>query len=124
MVDIKLHKIRRGHLAVAIATLLPMLHLTSPVYAGLNYLGYRGLYVISRKRIGYGDVRLAFLMGLYASSLQPSFQSLIWMNVWAWSIAGLFTFIPLVMMKRGLNHRVAFAPFMFLGLFATALVTN
>lgn len=122
VVDIKSHKIRRGHLAVAIATLLPMMHLTSPVYGVLNYLGYRGLYGISRKRIGYGDVRLAFLMGLYSSSLLQSFKSLLWINVYAWAFAGVFTLVYLMMTTKGLNDRVAFAPFMFLGVLATALI--
>lgn len=122
IVDIRHHKVRKVHLILAITTLLPGLDLGSIVNATINYLGYRFLYEISRKGIGYGDVRLAFLIGLYSSSFFQTLISLVWINAYTWSIAGVFALIRLKMKKMGLHDRIAFAPFMFLGVLATAMI--
>ena len=124
LVDIKLHKIRQNHLIIAILTLLPLVNCASLIFGVLNYLVYRVLYVLSQKRIGYGDVRLSFLMGLYSGTLFESFLALAWINVSAWGSAGAFSLIRLIKLGIALNDRVPFAPFMFLGVIVTALMLN
>ena len=119
--DIREHKIRRNHIIVAIATLVPLISRNALVHAGLNFLLFRLLYSSTRKAIGYGDVRLALLIGLYSGSIFNSLEELAHVNVVSWISAGLFALVRLTQKEISSKKRIAFAPFMYLGLFVTYL---
>lgn len=114
--DIQLHKIRRIHLLVACTLFLPFLSLSSVEYALINYCGYRFLFHVTRGAIGYGDVRLASLIGLYSGSFFNSTYYLIFINLLSLIIAGCCAITLLIIDRRALRERIPFAPFMFLGL--------
>lgn len=114
--DIQLHKIRRIHLLVACTLFLPFLSLSSVEHALINYCGYRLLFHVTRGAIGYGDVRLASLIGLYSGSFFNSTYYLIFINLLSLIIAGCCAITLLIIDRRALRERIPFAPFMFLGL--------
>lgn len=119
--DIREHKIRRNHIIVAIATFVPVISINALLHAGLNFLVFRFLYFSTYKAIGYGDVRLAFLIGLYSGSIFNSLAALAHVNVVSWISAGLFALVRLTQKEISSKKRIAFAPFMYLGLFVTYL---
>ena len=114
--DIQLHKIRRIHLLVACTLFLPFLGFSGVQHAFINYCGYRLLYHLTRGAIGYGDVRLAALIGLYSGSLFNSTYYLILINLISLITASCCAITLLIIDRGGLRERIPFAPFMFLGL--------
>ena len=121
--DIRHHKIRRVHLLGAGTLFLPLLSFTSLQHAFINYCGFRFLYHLSHGAIGYGDVRLASLIGLYSGSFFNATHYLIFINLISWTIAGCYVITRLIIDRGALKERIPFAPFMFAGLiFALVLL--
>lgn len=123
-VDIYSHKIRKIHLTLAIATFLPFIDLDSLVHAAINFVLYKLLYVVSRRRIGYGDVRLSLLIGLYSGTFFDEILHLFSVNLATWIIAGTFVSIRSRRTSISRQNRLPFAPFMFLGVITTFLVNQ
>lgn len=101
---------------MAVTTFLPMLSTDSLVHAALNFSFFRLLYLVTDKAVGYGDVRLALLIGLYSGSLFESFDALVYVNIFTWINAGLFALVRCIWSELSLKERIPFAPFMYLGL--------
>lgn len=100
----------------AVATFLPMLSAGALLHAALNFSFFRLLHLVTHKAIGYGDVRLAFLIGLYSGSIFESFDALVYVNIVTWITAGLFVSGRCIWNELLLKERIAFAPAMYLGL--------
>jgi prepilin signal peptidase PulO-like enzyme (type II secretory pathway) len=106
---------------VAVITFLPMLSADALLHATLNFSFFRLLHVVTHKAIGYGDVRLALLIGLYSGSFFSSVEALAHMNIISWISAGIFASVRFLRRETSSKERIAFAPFMYLGLFVTYL---
>jgi prepilin signal peptidase PulO-like enzyme (type II secretory pathway) len=91
-------------------------------HAFINYCGYRLPYHLTRGAIGYGDVRLASLIGLYSGSFFNSTYYLLFVNLLSLIIAGCCAITLLIIDRRGLRERIPFAPFMFLGLISALIL--
>jgi prepilin signal peptidase PulO-like enzyme (type II secretory pathway) len=113
--DIKSHRIKRRDIWISTLTLLPLIEISSLIFGILNFLLYLGIYLISNKSLGYGDVRLAGLIGLYLGGLESSFIDVAKMNSLCWGIAGLWVLVRSIEQREVLRDRIAFAPFMFAG---------
>ena len=122
--DIQHHKIRRTHLLLACTFFLPFLTFSSVQHSLINYCGYRLLYHLTRGAIGYGDVRLAALIGLYSGSLFNSTHYLIFINLISLLIAGCCAITLRIIDRRSFRERIPFAPFMFLGLIFSLVLCN
>ena len=54
-------------------------------------------------------------MGIYLSVSHEEFSAVIRMNLFTWITAGVVILILLVLKRVSVKKRIAFAPFMFLG---------
>jgi prepilin signal peptidase PulO-like enzyme (type II secretory pathway) len=54
-------------------------------------------------------------MGIYLSVSHEEFSAVIRMNLFTWMTAGVVILILLVLKRVSVKKRIAFAPFMFLG---------
>lgn len=123
LIDLRFHKIFKNHVIVALLFAAPFVTLGAMVSGVLNYCFYNLLHRASRGALGFGDVRLAFLIGVYAHHFTKELSSLISANLYSWLCAGVVAVALFMWSRRNLEERLAFAPFMFLGLLIT-LVTN
>jgi prepilin signal peptidase PulO-like enzyme (type II secretory pathway) len=114
--DIRSHRIKRKDIYSAVITLLPILEKSSYLYCLVNFLLYYGIFHISKRSLGFGDVRLAGLLGLYLGGFNGDFSDLFAMNLYCWLCAGFWTTMKAMYQPERLRERIAFAPFMFLGL--------
>lgn len=114
--DLKFHKIYNKHLGCALLFAAPFLTLANMATGALNYCFYNCLYRASRGAIGFGDVRLAFLIGIYSHRFTEKISSIVAANLISWVCAGIMAVILRIWKRRNLEDRLAFAPFMFLGL--------
>jgi leader peptidase (prepilin peptidase)/N-methyltransferase len=81
---------------------------------GLAYWGlYRLIYALSRGRIGYGDVRLAGLLGGYLAWV--SWGALV-LGAYLGTLVGGVAFVALLVARRaGLKTELAYGPPMIVG---------
>jgi prepilin signal peptidase PulO-like enzyme (type II secretory pathway) len=114
--DIKTHRIKRHNIYVSSLTLLPLIEITGILFGISNFLLYFAIFYISRKNIGYGDVRLSGLVGLYLGGINGNMIDLATMNCFCWGIAGFWALLRSMQKRERLIERLAFAPFMFAGL--------
>jgi leader peptidase (prepilin peptidase)/N-methyltransferase len=114
--DIKTHRIKRKDIYIAVALLSPFINFESCIYGGINVLLYCALFYLSGQSLGFGDVRLAGLIGLYMGGLDGEIDDLFVMNCLTWFIAGSWVGFRSLHQRKMLRDRFAFAPFMFLGL--------
>lgn len=114
--DIRSHRIKRRDIYLAILTLLPILEGSSYLYSLVNFLLYYGIFHISKGSLGFGDVRLAGLLGLYLGGFNGDLSDLFAMNLYCWLSAGFWATMKAMHQPERLRERIAFAPFMFLGL--------
>jgi len=70
----------------------------------LNLVIYYAIYLLSQKRLGFGDVKLAFMLGLGFNSI----FNLIYAANFAWIMAGVWGLISR-------QQRIAFAPWLISG---------
>ncbi|HKI44142.1 MAG TPA: A24 family peptidase [Balneolales bacterium] len=82
------------------------------VAAGSLLLGIRwlGEFFFSKKGMGMGDIKLLFLIGLYLG------WQVFWFLYLAIIIGGLWALAGLVLKKLQRTSRIAFAPFLFVGM--------
>lgn len=120
--DLRHHKIRRRDILLSVVTFLPIVSISALVHAVVNFSFFRLLHFVTLRAIGYGDVRLAFVIGLYSGSFFSSVQSLAIINIFTWLSAGIYASMRVSLGRTSTKSRIAFAPFMFLGL-VIALMT-
>jgi leader peptidase (prepilin peptidase)/N-methyltransferase len=119
--DFKEHLISKRVTHLALITLIPLLENSILETASLslaNFTFYFILKVVSPRAIGSGDVRLSILIGCYVSAFGGSFSDLILSNTISW-LTCCFAVILLALKRQHLRGiRVAFAPYLFMGLLA------
>ena len=120
--DLRLHKIRRRDILLSVVTFLPLVSMSALVHALANYSFFRLLHRITSRAIGYGDVRLSFVIGLYSGSFFSSVQALAIINIYTWLSSGIYVLVKVSWDRTSTKSRIPFAPFMFLGL-VIALMT-
>lgn len=120
--DIKTHRIKRIDIYIAIALVSPFVNFESSIYGVINALLYCALFYLSGQSLGFGDVRLAGLIGLYMGGLDGKVDDLFMMNCLTWVTAGSWVGIRSLQQRKMLSDRIAFAPFMFLGLALWSMV--
>ena len=64
-----------------------------------------------------GDVRLSLLIGIYVGSFAGDWRTVVYANLISWILAGLIVTTSLLFKRTSLRGRLAFAPFMFVGLY-------
>jgi|GEM_PF-502808 prepilin signal peptidase PulO-like enzyme (type II secretory pathway) len=114
--DIKTHRIKRRDVYTAIVFLLPLIEITGAIFGSINFLFYSTIFYVSKKNLGYGDVRLSGLVGLYLGGINGTMMDLVTMNCFCWGIAGFWALLRSMQKRKNLRERFAFAPFMFAGL--------
>jgi prepilin signal peptidase PulO-like enzyme (type II secretory pathway) len=103
LVDLKNHYIHNFDLLLLFFIQLIFFDLN--LYYGFSNLAiYTGIYLLSQKRLGFGDVKLAFILGLGFNSI----FNLIYAANFAWIMAGIWGLLS----RR---QRIAFAPWLISG---------
>lgn len=120
--DIKFHKVHRLHVYLATLSLLPWMSIQATKVALFNLTIYLLLFLLSKGQIGFGDVRLSLLIGAYLGLQQMGYSEVLTVNLISWSCASLY--ILERWLFKGSNYAVPFAPFMFLSVFAAALINT
>jgi prepilin signal peptidase PulO-like enzyme (type II secretory pathway) len=113
--DVKTHRIRRNHVYLALVTTLPFITVNAVIFGLCNLFIYLVLFFCSQNQLGKGDLRLSPLMGIYLSVNHEELSAAIRMNLFTWLTAGVVILILLLFKRITVRNRIAFAPFMFLG---------
>ena len=114
-IDVKSHRIKKTYVYLAILSSIVFISWNAAIFALGNLLIYLAIYFCSRRQLGMGDLRLSPLMGIYLSVSHEEFSAVIRMNLFAWMTAGLVILTLLSFKRIAVKSRIAFAPFMFLG---------
>ncbi len=77
----------------------------------LVFLTYLGIYFISKRSFGLGDVKYSFALS-FAFTYLFGFNETINMHLMAFVIGGLFSILLMLVKKVSKNHEIAFGPFM------------
>lgn len=115
--DLRDRKIYRKHLFIALLLTTPFISFKSIALGVLNYLLFFTLHHLSKRGIGMGDVRLSLLIGIYVGSFAGDWRTVVYANLISWILAGLIVTTSLLFKRTSLRGRLAFAPFMFVGLY-------
>ena len=113
--DVKSHRIKKTHVHFALLSSIVFISWNAVIFALGNLLIYLAIYICSRRHLGMGDLRLSPLMGIYLSMNHEEFSAVLRMNLFTWMTAGVAILILLVLKRISVKNRIAFAPFMFLG---------
>ena len=114
-IDVKSHRIKKTHVYLAILSSIVFISWNAAIFALGNLLIYLAIYFCSRRQLGMGDLRLSPLMGIYLSVSHEEFSAVIRMNLFVWMTAGVVILLLLLFKRITVKSRIAFAPFMFLG---------
>jgi prepilin signal peptidase PulO-like enzyme (type II secretory pathway) len=117
--DIRSHRISQRKLLLAIITLTPFITQWALVLAFANLSLYLMIFLLSRGALGFGDVKLSFLIGAYFGLFQADFMQLILLNFLAWAFASMFLIGKWVF--AGPVRALPFAPFLFFSGFLAVL---
>lgn len=77
----------------------------------LVFLAYLGIYFISKRTFGLGDVKYSYALSLAPTYLY-GFNETINMHLVAFVIGGIFSILLMLVKKVSKNHEIAFGPFM------------
>jgi leader peptidase (prepilin peptidase)/N-methyltransferase len=77
----------------------------------LVFLAYLGIYFISKRSFGLGDVKYSFALSIAPTYLY-GFNETINMHLVAFVIGGIFSILLMLVKKVSKNHEIAFGPFM------------
>lgn len=77
----------------------------------LVFLIYLGIYFLSKRSFGLGDVKYSFALSLAPTYLY-GFSETINMHLVAFVIGGIFSILLMLVKKVSKNHEIAFGPFM------------
>lgn len=113
--DVKTHRIKKSHVYLALLSSIVFISWNAAIFALGNFLIYLVIYFCSRRQLGVGDLRLSPLMGIYLSVSHEEFSAVLWMNLFTWITAGVVILTLLLFKRIAVKSRIAFAPFMFLG---------
>ena len=113
--DVKSHRIKKTHVRFALLSSMVFISWNAAIFALGNFLIYLAIYLCSRRQLGKGDLRLSPLMGIYLSVGHEDFSAVIRMNLIVWMTAGVVILLLLLFKRINVKSRIAFAPFMFLG---------
>jgi len=103
IVDLKTHYINDFDLLLLFFIQLIFFDLN--LYYGFSNLAiYSAIYLLSQKRLGFGDVKLAFILGLGFNGI----FNLIYASNIAWVMAGVWALVSK-------QRRIAFAPWLIFG---------
>jgi prepilin signal peptidase PulO-like enzyme (type II secretory pathway) len=121
VLDIRHHRIRKWHVYLGLLTLAPLCELKVFITIAINFCLYAVIFIISRKSLGFGDVRLSLLVGAYIGLWSIAPVSILLSNAYAWSTAMILVVGRWLIDRKSINTRVAFAPHMFFGAALAAL---
>jgi prepilin signal peptidase PulO-like enzyme (type II secretory pathway) len=121
VLDIRHHRIRKWHVYLGLLTLAPLCELKVFITIVINFCLYAVIFIISRKSLGFGDVRLSLLVGAYIGLWSIAPVSILLSNAYAWSTAMILVVGRWLIDRKSINTRVAFAPHMFVGAALAAL---
>ena len=113
--DIRHHLIRNRDLKVALISLAPFVELNGLILGISNFFLYLLVFLFSRGAIGFGDVKLSFMLGIYLGNNGFDISKLFLANFISWLVA-----LAAIVLLRSLDQqieqgRIAFAPFLFIG---------
>ena len=77
----------------------------------LVFLAYLGIYFISKRTFGLGDVKYSYALSLAPTYLY-GFNETINIHLVAFVIGGIFSILLMLVKKVSKNHEIAFGPFM------------
>jgi prepilin signal peptidase PulO-like enzyme (type II secretory pathway) len=120
--DIRFHRVRRKDVYLAIVTLAPWISLDALAVGVFNLTLYLLLFAFSWGQIGFGDVRLSFLIGLYLGVQEIRFSETLLVNFISWCLAS--GFVLWGRLCKLSSDSVPFAPFMFISVMAAALINT
>ncbi len=113
--DIRYHLIRNRDLKVALICLAPFVELNGLIQGISNFIFYLMVFLFSRGAIGFGDVKLSFMLGIYLGNGGFDISKLFLANFISW-LAALAAIVLLRSLDRQMEQgRIAFAPFLFIG---------
>lgn len=113
--DIRYHLIRNTDLKVALICLAPFVEVNGLIQGISNFIFYLLVFLFSRGAIGFGDVKLSFMLGIYLGNGGFDISKLFLANFISW-LAALAAIVLLRSLDRQIEQgRIAFAPFLFIG---------
>ncbi len=113
--DIRYHLIRNRDLKVALICLAPFVEVSGLISGISNFIFYLLVFLFSRGAIGFGDVKLSFMLGIYLGNGGFDISKLFLANFISW-LAALAAIVLLRSLDRQIEQgRIAFAPFLFIG---------
>ena len=113
--DFRYHLIRNRDLKVALICLAPFVELNGLFLGIFNFIFYLLVFLFSRGAIGFGDVKLSFMLGIYLGNNGFDISKLFLANFISWLVA-LAAIVPFRFLDRKMQQgRIAFAPFLFIG---------
>ena len=113
--DIRYHLIRNRDLKVALICLAPFVEVNGLIQGISNFIFYLLVFLFSRGAIGFGDVKLSFMLGIYLGNGGFDISKLFLANFISW-LAALAAIVLLRSLDRQIEQgRIAFAPFIFIG---------
>lgn len=80
-----------------------------------NFALYVAIYILSGGALGFGDVRLSFLIGMYFGYAQLAVSELLLFNFLSWATASVCIGISRKMEKSNIVDSIPFAPYLFIG---------
>jgi leader peptidase (prepilin peptidase)/N-methyltransferase len=100
---------------ISLIVVLPSFDLSKLIYSItlslLVFLAYLGIYFLSQRKFGLGDVKYSFALSLAPTYLY-GFNQTINMHLVAFIIGGIFSILLMLVKKVSQNHEIAFGPFM------------
>jgi leader peptidase (prepilin peptidase)/N-methyltransferase len=100
---------------ICIILISPSVDLSNLIYSTasslLVFLVYLGIYYLSKRSFGLGDVKYSFVLSLAPTYLY-GFSETINMHLVAFVIGGIFSILLMLVKKVSKNHEIAFGPFM------------
>lgn len=120
--DVRDHKIYRSHITLALALSVFFISVNSLTFGFVNYLVFELLHRLTKKGLGKGDVRLSLLIGIYIGHFSPHWQTWVYSNAISWILGGIVAMSLLLLRRKRLGDRLAFAPFMFVGLYLSLVI--
>ena len=100
---------------ISLIVVLPSFDLSKLIYSItlslLVFLAYLGIYFLSQRKFGLGDVKYSFALSLAPTYLY-GFNETINMHLVAFVIGGIFSILLMLVKKVSKNHEIAFGPFM------------
>ena len=112
VIDLKTHYIKNIDLLLSFLTII--LFLEFKLILGVcNFAIYFALFIMTKRQLGFGDVKLSFLIGLGFSSF---YDLVLALNI-SWIAGGIWAIIRK-------EAQIAFAPWMLVGAFISQIMMN